>query len=181
MRCSLSCFCPRQDLLSAVWVLLTPKPPGCQEQQKCPQSQTPEEFRAFRVIHPRAGSILSSEQALLVSCLSCVYQWVVKGQPGSHRLCPLCLPDPQHPLSEAQQLIWVGLHPHWGAQGLSAKLKPLLDEPLARGRRGTGLCQESQLGASPQLPAKISPVTSILWLLLLLLWCTKSNKSPARS
>lgn len=90
-----------------------------------------------------------------ISCLFCVYQVGGEGTPWIPQEAPLCLPDPQHHLSgdtEAQQLNWVWLHLQQRGRGFSKGLKPLLDEPLAHGRRGTGLCQEPAQSPSPVHP-----------------------------
>lgn len=192
MKYSLSCFCSSQSSQAGSDICSVccshPNPTGSEQHPPCTAiSHRHQRVRTFRVIHPRAVSIFSSEQTLLISCLSCVCQVGGGGTPLIPQALPLCLPDPQHPFEQSQRHsswsedaeLW--LHPHLGGRGVSGKLKPLLDEPLARGRRGTGLCQQSQPGASPQLSAKISSVTSILWHFLLFLWCTKSNKSPVRS
>lgn len=84
-------------------------------------------------------------------------RWVVKGHPGSHRLCPLCLPEPQHHFSadpEAQQLIWVWQHPHWGPRGALESWSPSWRSPWHRAGEGQGCAKSPSLVHPHSCPQK---------------------------
>lgn len=189
MKYCMSCFCTSQSSQAGSDICSVccshPNPTGSEQHPPC----TAISHRHREVQNLQGHPSKSCQHLLLwadtlnklsVLCLSGGW-WRDTPDPTGSAPLPPRPPAPLWAEPEAQQLIWGCWAVAAPTEGVSGKLKPLLDEPLARGRRGTGLCQQSQPGASPQLSAKIPSVTSILWHVLLLLWCTKSNKSPVRS
>lgn len=128
MKYCLSCFCSSQSSQAGSDICSVccshPNPTGSEQHPPCTAiSHRHQRVRTFRVIHPRAVSIFSSEQTLLISCLCCVYQVGGGGTPLIPQALPLCLPDPQHPFEQSQRHsswsedaeLW--LHPHLGGRG----------------------------------------------------------------
>lgn len=199
-RYNRSCFCNHQSTQAGFAVCIkcalpTPKPPSVKNSilPKIPSATDTREVQALQGHPPKSCQHLLLWADTLISCLFCVCQGGAEGTPWILQAAPpLPLRSPAPPFSrprKAEQLLWVWLPSQlggrgalWGSPGMGFLEAPpgwALGTWQERDRAVPGA--RIPPAASPQLPAKISSVTSILWHLLLLLWCIKSNKSPVRS